>query len=179
MAAAVSTLFSDVVLEAGLWDDHRPDHGLLLTTVGAGAATAGPATSRALLNIAARSPTVLAFVLAGDVKHVYVGYAPSLFPGDLAVPTPFDDKVVVLVGDDIPTSVTITLPDTAFQRTAAIRCLDVAGIIGPQGHGAVPPEYLRGPHIAGTPDTTEIRARRAFLMPAVAAGLCLTTQPAG
>ena len=148
MAAAVSTRFSDVVLEAGLWDDHRPDHTLLLATVGGAAATAGPAVSTALLNIAARSPTVLAFVLAGDIGHVHVGYAPTRFPGDLAFPTPHDGKMVVLIGNNIPTSVPVTLPATAFTRTGAARCFDVASILGVAGHGHGPPILLHGPHLS-------------------------------
>ena len=74
MATAVSTLYSDVVLEAAHWEDHRPDHALQLATVGAAAATLGPAVSHAVLNIATCSPTVLAVVLAGDVEYIHIGY---------------------------------------------------------------------------------------------------------
>ena len=128
---------------------------------------------------AAHSPTVLAFAIAGDSNHIHVGYAPSLFPGDLAVSTPFDDQVVVLVGDDLTLAVTIALPDNAFTRTAAARCFDMDSILGPAGHGHGPAVFMHGPHAGGAPNTMEIRARRVFLMPATDAVACLTTQPAG
>ena len=49
--------------DAAHWDIHRPDYGTLMGTVGGGAATNGPDTARAIVNIAARSPVVLAFTI--------------------------------------------------------------------------------------------------------------------
>ena len=100
---------------------------------------------------------MLAFVLTGDVDHIHVGYAPSLFPADLAMATPFDDKVVILVGDDLNLAVTITMPDAAFCRTADVLCQDLATILGATGHGAAPPVYMRGPHGGAVSNTDEFR----------------------
>jgi hypothetical protein len=177
--APIPSLFSDVLGDAGHWDSYQPDHALLLATVGAAVATPGPQVSRAILNTASHSPTVLAFVLAGDAEHIHVGYAPSLYPQDLAVATPFDNQVVVLVGDDINLSVPIVLPDDAFTRIADTRVLELATIVGALGHLAAPPVFQAGPHGAGVANTAQIRVRTAFLLPAADSGRAVSTQPSG
>ena len=176
---AASTSYSDVATEATFWTNPDPDHGTLLGTVGAGVGTNRGDVARAIVNVATQSPTLLAFVLAGDHDHVHVGYCPTLFPQDITAPTPCDNHVVVLVGNDLSTAVPVVMSYDAFARTANIRCKRVADIVGAQGHGAAPPVFQDGPHGVGVADTDNLQLRPAFLMPANRAGDLLTLQDSG
>ena len=105
---------SDLVANAGLWEAHRPDYATLLGAVGGAAATDHAACQRSLCNIAQRTPSVLAFVIQGDDDAVHVGIGMSVFPGDPAHATPYDDHMTLLNGNDINNSVPIVLPDISF-----------------------------------------------------------------
>ena len=180
MAAALpSPKFSDLLVDPDRWDASNPAYDEILAVVGAGAATNSANTARAVVNLSIRSPVAIAFVITGDEDHIHVGHTPTLFPQDITSNTPYDNNVVVLVGDKVDACVPLVLPDAAFQRTAAFRAFDVATIIGPTGHGAAPAVWRTGPHAPTTADTSEIRARRAMVLPCDAAGTAVSTHEDG
>ena len=174
-----STLYSDIVGEPTYWTNPNPDHATLLTTVGAGAATNSTDTARHLVNIATRSPTMLAFVLEGDEDHIHVGYNPTFYPAEIGHATPYDNLTVVFVGNNLATATPVVLPNDAHGRINNTRCKTVTHITGAQGHGAAPAAVRAGPWAAAEADTNEIRARRAFLLPADRVGDALTVQASG
>ena len=173
-----ATLFSALYGDATYWDDPDPDYATLLGTVGGAAGTSWPATRDALMNIAARSPVTLAFVVEGDEDFIYIGHSPSIYPADLLDVTPFDNHMVVLVGNDSAAATPVILPPAAFQRTGDIRCEDVATIIGPGGHGAAPAVFRTGPHAVG-PTVAELNNRRAMLLPCSDGQAALADHPDG
>ena len=162
---ATPYLYSDIAADTNLWQDWDPDYLALLGVVGGAAAADRAVCGRALLNLATRTPTVLAFTVAGDEDYVYVGYNPTLYPADITSVSTIDNHLVLMVGNDLQTSIPVVLPHDAFGRTAENLCSTTAVITGPAGHAAGPPEHCDGPHIAGVADTNALRARRAMLMP--------------
>ena len=119
MAAAPSTFYHEVIDNAANWSNPTPDHTTLLTSVGGGTGPNQSAVVASLTGIAAHSPTVLCFMLNGDPDHIHVGYNPTLFPEDPTNTTPYDGKVMVLVGDDFTSATPIVLPATAFSNSAS------------------------------------------------------------
>ena len=115
----------------------------------------------------------------GDLNHIHVGYGPRAFVADPLNASPYDGGTMVMVGNDLNTTVAVVLPVEAFGRTPQIRCKDIATITGPNGHGAAPPVFRGGPWPHGEPNATQLRARRAFLLPARLSNDLLTTQPSG
>ena len=103
--------------DAAHWDIHRPDYGTLMGTVGGATATNEPDTARSIVNTAARSPVVLAFTIQGAEDYVYIGHSPTTFPQDLADPCTYDNRVAVLVGNDLASASSVVLPATAWQCT--------------------------------------------------------------
>ena len=174
-----STLFSDLVAAAAKWADPTPSHADLLAAVGAGSAADSTACLRSIINVAARTPTLLCFIIEGDEDHIFVGHSPSIYPADITSPTAFDNLAVVMIGNDLSTCVPAILPTNAFGRTAEIRATRIDAITGAQGHGATPPVLRSGPHGSTAPDTDSFRARRAFLVDPAQAGPFLTTQATG
>ena len=77
-------LSSAIYGDARHWDVHRPDHGAFLQNFGAGNAADRNATAVATLNLAARSPTVVAMIMDGDDDHIYVLHTMTRFPADPA-----------------------------------------------------------------------------------------------
>ena len=112
--------YSDVVADANNWVDVNPDYAVLLASVGGGANTDRNVAKTHLVNLATQSPTLLAFVLNGDPAHIQVGCAPSSFPVTIGFPTFFDNRVVVLVGNDVSTAVAVVLPEDATSRSNPI-----------------------------------------------------------
>ena len=177
---AAPMLYSNIVNNADLWDQHDPDHGVLMGVVGGGAATNQTDTARHIVNTATRSPTMVAFILTGDEDHIHVGYNPTFYPAEVGNATPFDDLAVVFVGNNLVTATPVVLPAEAFARIANTRCKTIDAITGPLGHGAGPPAVTRsGPHGAAEANTDEVRCRRAFLLPANRVHDALTTQADG
>ena len=104
MAAPAPTFFSALYTDAAKWNEPAPDYTFYSTRVG-GAATRGGGLDRAatittLANLATHSPTMVAFVPDNDQDVIYVGHSLTLYPSDPANVLPFDDSVVVLVGND-------------------------------------------------------------------------------
>ena len=152
------------------WGAAGPDYLGLLNVIGGGANTSHSDTALAILNTSTRSPVCLAFILADEANTVYIGHSLMKLPGDILNVPPYDNHVVALVGDDLATAVPVVLPSEAFQRTNAINCLTAAEITGVNGHGANPPVLRAGPHAGGVPNTHNLRARRAMLLPPATAG---------
>ena len=171
MAAAVPTQHSLVLGDPDFWEDPNPDY-LALSNIVSGAATSNQnETLAAIINSAARSPVAVIFTITGERDYLYVGHTPTVFPADLSRATAFDGLMVVLVGDENSAVMPVVLPTVAFQRLAATRCLDIAGVVGANGFanagGAV---IHQGPHAATVADTAEIRARPVALLPTEMAG---------
>ena len=122
---------------------------------------------------------MIATILEGDADHVHVLHSLSKFPGSVTNPTAYDDLVVGVLGDGIDASALVALPDEAFGRITAVWALQSNVIVGNTGHLQAPPRLRLGPHAPNTPDTDEIRARRAFLMDPKDSVRALTSQPLG
>ena len=122
---------------------------------------------------------MLAFQIDVDPGYVYVGHSPSVFPAVPGQTSAFDNKLCVLVGNNLRTSACLVLEDNAFQRTSAIRCHTRDHITGADMYGAAPAVYSSGPHATSAPDTSEVRVRPAFLMQPVDAAAAISTQASG
>ena len=141
------------------WDDPDPDYQALLANhVGGAAATTSAACSRSILNIAQHSPVALAILISGDTDAVHVVHSPTRFPGDPLAPTPYDDKVVVLCGNDLQASVPLVLPDAAFNRVGPETCYTYEYMIGVNGHGAAPATVRFAPVPIGEPQSLAVSA---------------------
>jgi hypothetical protein len=135
-----------------------------MATVGHATATNMKDTIVHIHNTAIRTPCVIAFVIEGDEDVVYLGHLPYIYPADIANPTVIDARIIVLVGNRSDACMPVVLPADAFGRTSDIRASDIATIMGAAGHGAAPPEYRTGPHVAG-PTVNQLRVRRAVMLP--------------
>ena len=105
-----------------------------------------PLKPKLLINLSQRSPVTVAFVVKGDEDHVHVGHSPSMYPADPTSVSPFDNLVVVLLGNDINSATPLVLPASSFARPAGVRTLDVATIVGATVHGAAPAVLRSGLH---------------------------------
>ena len=161
-----TTSVSAYLAEASHWENHNPDYTPVVDLVGAPSANNHSQVATTILGLAARTPTVLLFQIAGEDDYVYIGHTPTRFPEDpLDNANPFNDKVVVLVGDDLASAVPVVLPVAAFQRTNDTRCRNADVIAGNTMHTAAPPVLRDGPIAATVAEATEIRARRAMVVP--------------
>ena len=174
-----STLYSDLVERAHHWEEPSPSYVALTGAVGGGSASNRADTVEAILNLFQRSSMVLAFVVQGDEDCIHVGHSMSKYPASIGSATPFDNHHVVLVGNDLTSSVPVVLPFEAFERTPDLRCPTWDLLTGPTMHGANPPVWRSGPHAAGTADVTEYRVRRAMILPAYLSARALTQVPEG
>ena len=95
---------SDYLNAVEHWENHTPDYATLLNTVGGGSNTDRAGVLRAVINIAARSPVAIAIVLQDDEDHVHIAHTPSIFPADPQARRPFDDRCIVLIGNDLATA---------------------------------------------------------------------------
>ena len=97
MAAPLfSTLFGD----ASLWTSPDPAYPDVANLTDGNSTRNRNDVRQTISNLAARSPAVLAFTLDSEPDHIYVGHSPTFYPADLSHAAPFDDQLVVLVGDD-------------------------------------------------------------------------------
>ena len=91
--------------------------------------------AQAIINMSTRSPVCLALILTGNPDNIHVVHLPSFYPGNPTATMIYDDRVVVLMGNDLQASVPLVLPPQAFERTAATRCYNTDFIIGVMGMG--------------------------------------------
>ena len=175
-AALASALYGD----ADQWEDPTPNHTNWLGIVGSGAATNAADTRRHFAAMSIRSPLVLAFTAPGDTDHIYVGHSASLYPGNPTNACALDDKLVVLVGNDLNAAVPYVFDDPSFQRTNNIRCFTREYMVGANGHGAAAPVFrfaLAGADAAA--NANELRVRKVFALPPSQAATFLNTNTDG
>ena len=178
--AAPNPLFSTLFGDATKWTEPTPDHAVVLGAVGSGSAADQTTAKRHVLNMAVHSPTVVAFVIDADCDHIYVGHSPTQYPASLGTAMPFDNLLVVLVGDSADAAVPMVLPNAAFARTNDFAAYNVAHLTGVHGHGAGPPAVTRFATTAsGTANTDDFRVRRFFVFPHTQVLDALTTEPSG
>ena len=65
----------------------------------------------------------------GDIDHIYVGHSLSHFPQGVTNPCAFNDKGVVLVGNDISTAVALCPDSDTWARTNDFCCHSVATLV--------------------------------------------------
>ena len=164
---------------AANWEQPNPDYLQHLNTVGGASATASAPVSLAISNLAIRSPVVLGFVLEGDPNYIHVAHSPQYYNPDPLSTTAFDEHIMVLVGNDLNTAIPFVISNTSFSRPAGVLALDTATITGAQGFGATPKVLRTGPHVAGTPNTSNVRSRRVLLLPYTAGPRLLSTRNDG
>ena len=172
-------LYSDYLRDPAHWDAANPDYTAVNNILGHGA-TAQPVAMLGLINVSLRSPLAVAFVIEGDEDYIHIGHSPSLYPAEPGSVTPFDNHVVVLVGDAASSSVPVVLPDVAFGRTNAHRCFDLPTILGPDGHGSGPPPVYHLP-LAATADAnaSDLQVRRVLTFPSSIAALAVASNSEG
>ena len=109
-----------------------------------------------------------------------VGHSLTLYPSDPANALPFDDSVVVLVGNDPGSCQPMVLPNTAFSRLANLRTKHHEDYIVGVDQLTHAPAILRaGPWANTKADTDVLSIRPAMLLPAGEVGNALTTVPDG
>jgi hypothetical protein len=171
-AAANPSLVSNLFTQPGHWIEHAPDWATLQNTFAAGSGQDTDQIRTHLTNLSHRSPMAVCLTIQGDPDNIYVCYSPTIFPGNPANATPFDNHCVVLLGDNIDGATPQVLPGNCFARRL-IRAHTHAHMIGAQGHNAAPPVFRASPHGAGAANTNEVEVRSVFLMdPKNAPGLC-------
>jgi hypothetical protein len=179
--AAATPLFSSLFGDATKWDNYQSDYGILSASFGRGTAATSlqaPLCRDGLAQLATRTPVVVAFVSDTECDYIYVAHSFTLFPGDVTDPTPMDNLAVALIGDRLDHAVPVVLPQPFFSVCPTAAAYNVGIIQGAIGHGAAPAVFRHGPHALGDPDTNDLRARRALLLPPHLAGLALRSAPA-
>ena len=179
MAAAPVHDYSDLVADAAHWTNHDPDYAALLGAVGAGAGADRADAARSLVNMAVHTPTVIVFRVNGDNDNICVGYNPTFYPTDVTHATPFDNLVVMGLGNCIERSLPIVMHANMFGRTNNRHVYTYDYVIGPNGHGHAGPVFQFSPPLGGTRDTSQVRARRAMLVPPALAEQVLQGAPDG
>ena len=164
---------------AANWEQPNPDYLVHLNTVGAGNASNTTVVSLAISNMATRSPVVLGFILEGDPGFVHIGHSPHIFNPDPTNATTYDSHIVVLVGNDLNTTVPVVLSNQHFTRIVPTPAFNIATITGAQGFGANPPVLHTGPHQDGAANTDALRSRRILLLPYEAGPRLLSTRADG
>jgi hypothetical protein len=183
MAAAVPprATFSALYGDPTQWEAPNPDYATLSAYLGKGTAARAAATDvecrDGLAATAARSPVVLAFVTASDCDSIYVAHSLSLYPADIAAPCVLDGLLVGLVGDEPAVAFPVVLPQTFMTVTALAAVPDLVTLQGATMHGAAPPLFRSGPHAAGAAGTTNLRARRAMILPCDLSATALRNAP--
>ena len=84
-----------------------------------------------------RSPVVGAFMLPGDAS-IYIGHSPSEYAPDALQASPFDNALVVLVGNDLTSVTPLVLHESSTYRCTDATVYDLAYLIGANGHIAAP-----------------------------------------
>lgn len=175
MAAAVPSTFASLYGNAALWENPSPAYDVLADQLGAGAGRlAAPDSRVALCHLSVRSPLVVAFVADNDPNHIYVAHSLSMFPSDITDATTMDGAMIGIVGNEPASCVYVVFSGAFLTVTAATRCLEVAEITGPAGHGAAPAVFRTGPHAAAAPGTSEVRGRPFMVLPPPVAARALT-----
>lgn len=158
-------LYSDLVHNADHWSNWDFDHAALINAIGAGTQADSATVRTTILGHAARSPTVGVFCLVDDPEHIYVGHTPTIYPAEVGNPSPLDNHISVLVGNELSNCVTITFPDDSFSRATQRPVYTMDYITGPNGHGAAAGAVHRFTTPAGgTADTTNLRTRAVFVL---------------
>ncbi len=174
-AATASALYAD----AALWANHDYDYAATQTYIAPGSGNNAGACARALVNLAQNSPLTFAVQLAGDVDNIYVVHSLTSFPSVVGHATPFDDQLVVLLGNDYATASALTFPASVLTRVNNINAYNKAYLEGPNGHAAAPPAF-RHPRVAtGTTDTNALETRSLVRIPPSIAQHALTMQANG
>ena len=175
-----SSNFSDVASQARFWGTHQPDHATLLGLMGGAATHNQDACKASILGTGTHSPIVMALSLDSDPAHVYMCHSPTIVAPDPMQATPYDNKVLALIGNNLQTAIPVVLPDNAFARCANTRTIRIPAMLqDPGGFTATPPVVRFGPHASTVADTDELRARRFFIMPSDQVDLALTSKPDG
>ena len=178
----MAALFSTLTTTAEQWTRPNPDCGTLSNTLGHAAGSNRAAASAGLVNSAVHSPIVVAFQLTADPANIYIGYNPTVFPGDLHNATPFDGLVHVMVGDDVETAMGMVLEAATFGRANNYGYFRRDYILGANGYahaaGAVR-EFQYQAAGAAVADTDEYQCRRFVVLPESIRDLALTNASDG
>ncbi len=175
--AAAAPLFSDYFAEPGHWDQHAPTTASIVGAVGEASGSNNLETMARMCNIALRSPVAVAFMLAGDTDHIYVGSNPTIFPPDPLEATAYDGNMVVLLGNNLQTATPVVLGANHFVRSIEVHCHTADELV--RQHNAGVPVIRTGPHANGAADTSGIHTRPAFCLPPDRASEFVLTNPDG
>ena len=112
----MADLFSDIASEPSHWATPAPNQTTVLTLVGGASTSNALACKKSVRGMGQHSPVVLALSLKSDPEQVYIAHSPTLVPADPMETTPYDDNVLVLVGDNLASAAPLVLPQASFTR---------------------------------------------------------------
>jgi hypothetical protein len=115
MATATTTLISALYADDTKWIEAAPAYDSILNVIGPDTNANAATCKTAILNLAQRSPITVPFILKGDPEHIQVGHTLSPFSNDPLRVSPYDDHVIVFVGDDLASSAPVLLPNDSFS----------------------------------------------------------------
>jgi hypothetical protein len=180
MATATTTLVSALYTDDTKWIEAAPAYDSILNVIGP-ASNANTATCKTtILNLAQRSPITIAFILKGDPEHIQVGHTLSPFSNDPLRASPYNDHVIVFVGDDLTSAAPVLLPNDSFSQTTDLTIYNMAHMTGVNGHGTVSRVVVCFNHQAsGTQNTDDYRTQRVMVLPPDESANFLSCNPTG
>lgn len=141
----------------------NPEHAAILAALGAANDTSAPQARQAAVNFAVRSPLCLVFIANGNQNCICVDWEATFCPADLASPCDLENKAMVMLGNDINTSMAVVIPDNAFACTGEHTAHDMGCTRRANGHGTSDGPVFRFDHAAsGTDHTNDFQTRQAF-----------------
>ena len=162
--AAVPLLHSAVLGTDSLWAEPDPDYPSFCAAYAA--ARTHSEASGIIHDFGVCSPVAVAFQLASDADHIYIGHTPGRYPSRIGVNSAFNGATVFLVGDKDSDVVPYAVPTDAFRMTGAVRAHELATLTTDTAlWGAATPVFRSGPHAATDPHTTAVDVRRVMLVP--------------
>jgi hypothetical protein len=133
----------------------------------------------ALAGLSFCSPTVAAIMLNGD-NHMCIAHSPSVCTPDPMNISPFDNKLVLLIGTKLESVSPIVVIEETTIRTAECHVHDMAHLTRAAGHLAGPPVAFQfATQVNGTTNTFAVRGQKICLLPPSCHAAALTNAANG
>ena len=133
-----------------------------------------------LLRMASTAPLCFVLHIDGDPDYLYVAHSLTDYPSIIGDTSPYDDHVVMLVGNDLTSATPVVLPRSVFQRVHGLHAYNQAYIEGANGLTNPTGAVSRFDRVAAaTNDTTEVSVRRFGLVPPYLNTAALSTSATG
>ena len=178
--AAVAPLTSTLYGNRHAWSNYDYDFAATARLCAGDSGSSQSVVCTQLLRMAVGSPLVFALHIQDDPDSLYVAHSLTDYPNVIGRVSPFDDHVVLLVGDDVESAHPLALPRSVFQRVSGHHAYNSAYIEGADGLAHPVAAVSRFPRVAAaTGDTNVMDVRRFGLIPPSLAVAALSTSPTG